>query len=168
MDPIDQLCPNCGLCCDSTLFADAELRPEDDANRLARLGLTIAKKGPRKLAFSQPCACFDGKHCKIYRDRPAQCHLFECGLLKRTAAGKMKADTALKAIAEAKMLANKVRALLHAYGQNPEEKALIHSYSEAMSQPIDLSRTHDATDRHGQLMQAFRDLMELLEKEFLR
>ena len=32
---IEQLCPNCGLCCDSTLFADVELRAGDDARRLA-------------------------------------------------------------------------------------------------------------------------------------
>jgi Fe-S-cluster containining protein len=167
MQPIDQLCPNCGLCCDSTLFADAELQLGDDAKRLAQLGLTITKKGRRKLAFAQPCACFDGKYCKIYRERPAQCRLFECGLLKRTAAGKMNAETALKTISEAKVLANRVRALLRAFGQRPEEKAMVHSYSEAMSQPIDLSRGDDDTDRHSQLMQAFRDLMELLERDFL-
>ncbi|HEV2327822.1 MAG TPA: YkgJ family cysteine cluster protein [Verrucomicrobiae bacterium] len=168
MHPVDQLCTNCGLCCDSTLFADTELRPEDDAKQLAQLGLTITKKGRRKLAFAQPCACFDGKYCKIYQDRPTQCRLFECGLLKRTGAGKMNVDTALKTISEAKTLANKVRALLRACGLNPEEKALIHSYSEAMSQPIDLSHGDEAAVLHGQLMQAFGDLMKLLEKEFLQ
>lgn len=168
MHPVDQLCPNCGLCCDSTLFADAELRPGDDAKRLAQLGMTITKKGRRKLAFAQPCACFDGKYCRIYRERPAQCRLFECGLLKRTAAGKINADTALKIISEAKILANRVRTLLRAFGQRPEEKAMSHSYSEAMSQPIDLSRGGDDADRHGQLLQAFHDLMELVEKEFLQ
>ena len=54
------LCPNCGLCCDSTLFADVELRAGDDAKRLKQLGLTLVKKGRTKLAFAQPCACFDG------------------------------------------------------------------------------------------------------------
>lgn len=168
MHAIDQLCPNCGLCCDSSLFADAELRQDDDAKQLARLGLTITKKGKRKLAFAQPCACFDGKYCKIYPDRPAQCRLFECGLVKRVASGDLRADTALKTIAEAKILANRVRALLRSFGQHPEKKALIHSYTEAMSEPIDLSRGDDAMEDHSQLMQTFRDLMELLEKEFLR
>ena len=52
MNGIEQLCPNCGLCCDSTLFADVELRTGDDAKRLKRLGLTLEKKGQGKLALS--------------------------------------------------------------------------------------------------------------------
>src|ERR1041385_4460265 len=82
---VSPLCPNCGLCCDSTLFADVELRKGDDAKRLAGLGLTIGKKGQGKLAFSQPCACFDGKFCTIYEARPKRCRTFECGLLKKVA-----------------------------------------------------------------------------------
>src|ERR1035441_8546815 len=95
---VDQLCPNCGLCCDSTLFADVELRAGDDPQRLAKLGLTIEKKGKNKLAFAQPCACFDGKLCGIYHDRPKRCRLFECGLLKRVDAGEMTPGAALKKI----------------------------------------------------------------------
>ena len=70
MNSVEQLCPNCGLCCDSTLFADVELRAGDDAKRLKQLGLTIVQKSKSKLAFTQPCACFDGKFCGIYADRP--------------------------------------------------------------------------------------------------
>src|ERR1700748_3549237 len=103
MNGVEQLCPNCGMCCDSTLFADVELRAGDDPKRLAKLGVSIArkededehddqrdfKKGRSKLAFAQPCACFDGKFCGIYADRPKRCRLFECGLLKKVQAEKM-------------------------------------------------------------------------------
>ncbi len=61
-DAVSQLCPNCGLCCDSTLFADVELRKGDDPRRLQKLGLEIQQKTKTKLAFAQPCACFDGKY----------------------------------------------------------------------------------------------------------
>lgn len=168
MKAIDQLCLNCGLCCDSVLFADVELRPGDDAARLAQLGLAIAKKGRRKLAFAQPCACFDGKYCKAYNERPRQCRLFECGLLKKVNAGKMKVESAVKTISEAKTLANHVRAMLRAFGLPPDRQAMSHCYSEAMSSPINLSRGDDDTERHGELMRAFGDLMRLLEKEFLQ
>jgi hypothetical protein len=167
MNAIDCLCPNCGLCCDGSLFADVELRLGDDSKRFAKLGLALAKKGRRKLAFVQPCACFDGKHCKVYADRPGQCRLFECGVLKKTDAGKISVEAALKMIAEAKALASKVRTHLHALGQPPNEQSLTRCYAEAMSAPIDLSRD-DEVERHGQLMHAFGDLMELLEREFLR
>jgi uncharacterized protein len=168
MNAIDRLCPNCGLCCDGTLFADVELQLGDDSKRLAQLGLTLTKKGRRKLAFAQPCACFDGKCCKIYSDRPRQCSLFECTVLKKTDAGKMNSEAALRVISEAKTLANRVRALLRAFGQRSDKQSITHGYAEAMSAPIDLSRGDNVADRHGQLMRAFGDLMELLEREFLR
>ena len=165
---VDKLCPSCGLCCDSTLFADVKLRPDDDPKRLAELGLALTRKGRGKLAFFQPCNCFGGKYCKIYHDRPVQCRAFECGLLKKVAEGGMSVDAALKKISRAKTLANRVRGLLRAFGQRPEEKPMAHCYSDAMSGPIDLSGAAGNAKRHGRLMQAFGDLMSLLEREFLQ
>ena len=167
MNGIEQLCPNCGLCCDSTLFADVELRASDDAKRLRKLGLTIEQKGRRKLAFAQPCACFDGKLCGIYGDRPKRCRLFECGLLKRVESKEMTASAALKKITAAKTQADKVRELLRSLGQSDERMALTHRYAEAMSAPIDLADEASA-ERHGELMLAVNDLMTRLQRDFLR
>lgn len=164
---VDKLCPNCGLCCDSTLFADVKLRPKDDAKRLSQLGLLTRKAGGT-FVFFQPCSCFDGKYCKIYCSRPAQCRAFECGLLKKVDGGEMDVDTALDTISKAKKLATRVRGYLRAFGQSPEGKPMAHCYFEAMSGPIDLSAGRDAARRHGRLMQAFGDLMRLLEKDFLQ
>jgi len=142
---IAQLCPNCGLCCDSTLFADVELRAGDDAKRLRRLGLTLEKKGRSKLAFVQPCACFAGKLCGIYQDRPERCRLFDCGLLKRVNAGETTADAALKKIFTAKKQAGRVRELLNLLGQRDQN-----------------------AERRGELMLAVGELMTRLERDFLR
>ncbi|HAO80384.1 MAG TPA: hypothetical protein DCQ92_15730 [Verrucomicrobia subdivision 3 bacterium] len=166
-ESVDQLCPNCGLCCDSTLFADVELRAGDDAKRLRKLGLTIEKKTPTKLAFAQPCACFDGKLCGIYSDRPKRCRTFECGLLKKVEAGEMAADTALKKISEAKQQAEKVRELLRSLGQREEQMALTHRYAGAMSAPVDLADEMNA-ERHGELMLAVNNLMSVLQRDFLK
>lgn len=166
-ESIDQLCPNCGLCCDSTLFADVELRAGDDAKRLAILGLTLEKKGRGKLAFAQPCACFDGKLCGIYHDRPKRCRAFECGLLKRVEAGELTANVALKKISEAKKRAEQVRELLRSLGQRDEQMALTHRYAAAMSAPVDLSDERNA-ERHGELMLAVNDLMSVLQRDFLK
>jgi len=167
MDGIEQLCPNCGLCCDSTLFADVELRAGDDAKQLRQLGLTLEKKGRSKLAFPQPCACFDGKLCGIYADRPKRCRLFECGLLKRVEADAMTAGAALEKISEAKKHAENVRGLLRSIGQCDETMALTHRYAEVMSAPMDLSDENSA-ERRGELMLAVSDLMQLLQRDFLR
>jgi Fe-S-cluster containining protein len=164
---IGQLCPNCGLCCDSTLFADVELRAGDDARRLARLGLAVRPKTKSKRAFPQSCACFNGKLCTIYSERPKRCRLFECGLLKRVAAGNLAAGVALKKIARARALAEKVRTLLRQSGQHDETMALTHRYAAVMSAPIDFSEEQSA-DRRGELMMAVSDLMQLLERDFLR
>jgi Fe-S-cluster containining protein len=166
-DAVSQLCPNCGLCCDSTLFADVELRAGDSAKRLAKLGLTLAKKGQGKLAFAQPCACFDGKLCRIYGGRPKRCRTFECGLLKKVGAGEMTAGAALKKISEAKRRVEKVPELLRSLGQRDEEMALTHRYAAAMSAPVDLS-DENVAERHGELMLAVNDLMQLLHRDFLR
>ena len=167
MNGIEQLCPNCGLCCDSTLFADVELRVADDAKRLKKLGLTLDKKGQGKLAFAQPCACFDGKLCGIYADRPKRCRTFECGLLKRVKANELTPSAALKKISAAKIEVEKVRGLLRLLGQRDEKVALTHRYAEAMSAPIDLADETNA-ERHGVLMLAVNDLMARLQRDFLR
>lgn len=167
MNGIAQLCPNCGLCCDSTLFADVELRAGDDAKRLKRLGLTLEMKGKTKLAFAQPCACFDGKLCTIYADRPKRCGLFECGLLKRVESGELTTKAALKKISTAKQQAERVRELLRLLGQRDERVAFTHRYAEAMSAPVDLSDDQNA-ERHGELMMAVNDLMTVLQRDFLR
>ena len=167
MNAVDQLCPKCGLCCDSTLFADVELRAGDDPKRLAKLGLSLVKKGRSKVAFAQPCACFDGKFCGIYADRPKRCRLFECGLLKKVQAGDMSAGGALKKISEAKALAGKVRELLHALSQPHEKLALTKCYAQAMREPIDLADESGGAERRGELMLAVNDLMHVLQRDFL-
>jgi len=166
-DFVSQLCPNCGLCCNGVLFADVELRKGDDAQRLAELGLPLVKKG-RKPAFAQPCVCFDGTLCRVYAERPVRCRTFECGLLKRVQVGEMGADAALKMIAEAQRVAEKVRGLLRRLGQNEEQLALNRRYAQVMREPVDLSGGEDAAELRGELMLAVNDLMQALQRDFLK
>jgi uncharacterized protein len=167
-DSVDRLCPNCGLCCNGVLFADVELRAGDDAARLAKLGLLIEKKTQTKLAFAQPCACFDGKLCGIYTDRPKRCRTFECGLLKRVQGGELDADAALKTISQTKRQVEKVRGLLRQLGQRDEQLAMTKRYAEAMSAPIDLSDHETDSERRGELMLAVDELMRQLQRDFLK
>jgi uncharacterized protein len=167
MNSVEQLCPNCGLCCNSVLFADVELQPGDDAGRLIELGMSLKQKGMKR-AFVQPCRCFDGKLCRIYEDRPRRCRTFECGLLKRVQSGEMTAAAALKRIAEARKLVEKVRGLLHRLGDADKQLALAKRYSRMTAQPIDLSAGEEVSDARGELMLAVNDLMQILQREFLK
>ncbi len=164
---VEKICPNCGLCCNGVLFADVELRAGDDPGRLAELGLSLGMKGS-KLAFAQPCTCFDGKLCTIYADRPKRCRTFECGLLKRVDDGALEAEAALKTIVKTKRQVEKVRVLLRQLGQNDERLAMTKRYSEAMSAPIDLADHETDSERRGELMLAVDDLMQRLQRDFLR
>jgi Fe-S-cluster containining protein len=165
---VEKLCPNCGLCCDSTLFADVELRAGDDAEHLTKLGLSPERKGRDKIAFPQPCACFDGKLCGIYGDRPKRCRTFECGLLKKAGSGELSVGVALKKISAAKILVKKVRGLLRQLGQNDERLALTKRYAQAMSAPIDLSDHESDSERRGELMLAVDELIRQLQRDFLK
>jgi uncharacterized protein len=164
---VAQLCPNCGLCCNGVLFADVELRKGDDARRLAGLGLSLEKKG-RKRVFAQPCACFDGKFCGIYAERPVRCRTFECGLLKRVQTGEMGANVALKTIVQTKRRVEKVRRLLWKLGWRDERLALTERYRQAMTAPVDLAGGKASAGLPGKLMLAYRDLMRILQGEFLK
>jgi uncharacterized protein len=165
-NPVAQLCPQCGLCCNGVLFADVELRKGDDAKRLAKLGLSLVKKD-RQQAFAQPCASFVGRLCRIYNERPKRCRTFECGLLKRVQSGELDADAALKAIARAKRQVEKVCKLLHSTGSDNGRLALSQRYGRAMGEPVDLSGVKASVELPGKLMTAYRDLMETLQRDFL-
>jgi hypothetical protein len=79
----------------------------------------------------------------------------------------MTPGTALKKISEAKKRAEKVRGLLRLLGQHEERMALTHRYAEVMSAPMDLS-VADEAEKRGELMMAVSDLMQLLQRDFLR
>ena len=166
-DFVSQLCPNCGLCCNGVLFADVKLRKGDDAQRLAELGLPLEKKG-RQRAFVQPCACFDGTLCRVYAERPVRCRTFECGLLKRVQAGGLGADAALETIAQAKRQVEKVCELLRCAGSDDGQLALSKRYGRAMSEPVDLSGGKASAGLPGKLMTTYRDLMQTLQRDFLK
>ena len=166
-DFVSQLCPKCGLCCNGVLFADVKLCKGDDVQRLAELGLSLEKKG-RQQAFAQPCACFDGKLCRVYVERPVRCRAFECGLLKRVQAGELGAGAALKTIAQAKRQVEKVCELLRRADSDDEQLALSQRYELAMSEPVDLSGGKASTGLPGKLMTTYRDLMQTLQLDFLK
>jgi len=154
------------MCCNGVLFGDVELQARDDARKLAGLGLELFPKG-RKQCFNQPCACFDGKWCRIYGDRPNRCRSFECRLLKRVQTGKATSAAALKAIAEARACADRVRELVRQLGHHDERMPLNRRYAAIMSQPLDLAGDEETAERRSELMLAVHKLTQILGQDFL-
>jgi len=96
------LCRDCGLCCDGSLFYGVDLAGEE-VEAAAANGLDpIVEDGAAQ--FRQPCPRFCGV-CGIYPDRPLRCRAYRCELLKRLERGQVEVESAYAIVAEAQRLA---------------------------------------------------------------
>ncbi len=127
MTPSEQLCLACGLCCDGSLFDGVQLEPGDDPTKLKALGLPVTfSRGRNPVArFPQPCKalCAD-RTCQVYANRPGQCRIFECGVLKEMKADRTTPAAALRLVRKARRQADQVRRLLHELGDRDHHRAL--------------------------------------------
>jgi Fe-S-cluster containining protein len=158
----NRLCLSCGLCCNGVLFGDVKLQAEDNAALLRKLGLSI-----QKVRFKQPCVALDGCRCKIYADRPAYCHKFECLLLKRVHSGHLDQEAALKTIKTAREKIEAVTRLLRSLGDENEAVPLrvrFRNISRKFEKvPSAKSQAHD----FAELTQEMHALNLLLSDQFL-
>jgi Fe-S-cluster containining protein len=148
------------------LFGDVELQRGDDAPKLATLGLELFKKG-RKQAFNQPCACFDGKLCGIYPNRPGRCRSFECRQIQLLETGALSLASAERNVRATGRLAAEVLRLLRALGNADEAKPLNQRYAAVMAQPMDLGGDEAQLELRGELMLAVGRLVDALGRDFL-
>ena len=82
-------CRECGLCCSGAIFADVELKNEDEATALESMGLEIEEEDGRHLLI-QPCHALAGTQCTLYAHRPECCRTFECRMLRDLKTGHME------------------------------------------------------------------------------
>jgi hypothetical protein len=147
------------------LFADVRLVKGDNAVLLENSGLSL-KSSRGKMAFDQPCACFDGRLCTAYEHRPSRCRTFDCHTLKQARAGEVTLASALKRIRDARREAEGIRARLRSLGNTDESLPLTQRYQAVMREPMDLSQPEQA-DQRGELMMAVNDFMHRLHRDFL-
>jgi Fe-S-cluster containining protein len=125
--PGEQLCLNCGLCCDGTLFDGVQLEPDENAGKLKSLGLPVkVSRGKAPVTrFPQPCAalCTD-RTCRLYQARPKQCRIFECGVYKDLHAGRTTLAAALRLVRSARRRADKIRRLIRELGETDDFRSL--------------------------------------------
>ncbi len=163
----NQLCLECGLCCNGVIFADGQLQPDDDAERLSALGLVL--KRPTRLGgskFKQPCAAFDGCRCRIYGDRPQYCREFECLLLKSVTDGKTEFVAAQRIIRTARRRADKVKRLLRSLGDGDEQIALSVRFRRMQKRFEREILDEESAHLYGELTLAVHDLHVLLSDAF--
>src|SRR5262245_34179947 len=76
-----ELCLQCGLCCDGTLFYQARLRVGEE-DLVESLGLEIEPKPDGGIGMPLPCPKLIDGACSLYTvGRPAVCGEYQCSLL---------------------------------------------------------------------------------------
>jgi uncharacterized protein len=150
------------------IFANLQLQPSDDADRLRSFGLPVsAPRGPRQPPhLAQPCAAHGGDHCRIYANRPEYCRHFECVLLKSVQAGRTKPAEALRIISTARDRSEKVRRLLRALGDRDEHVALSVRFRRTTTRLKGADLSEETADIYGQLTLAVHDLNLLVHEAF--
>jgi Fe-S-cluster containining protein len=101
---MSQLCLDCGLCCNGTLFSHALIYPRDLSKGVPQVPAQISvQRRSEKLFFYLPCPAHDAQAgCTVYDARPIICRGFECKLLQAHSAGKIDLDRAREIVAQTK------------------------------------------------------------------
>lgn len=110
---MSDLCTECGLCCDGTLFDFVELYTADDLDAFAALSPVFVQR-PDSFRVQQPCPALNARCCSVYQRRPDTCRVFECDVLRGHEAGELSLDEARQRIARAVRLSAEVRPRMEA------------------------------------------------------
>ncbi len=162
----ENICIDCGLCCDGTLFTQVPLTDDDDAAPLKALGFVL-KDHDGKPIFDQPCAHFSKGCCQVYEGRPRVCRTYRCTLRQRYDKGEVTAEAA-------KALINTVRAVDWQTQIRPalegladtKGQSLIVSLIAAQRTVADSENPAALRQRYGVALVKAMALLSLLQKHF--
>jgi Fe-S-cluster containining protein len=137
---MDNICLDCALCCDGTLFTSVPVTDADDREPLAASGVRLMKIEDRT-AFRLPCPAVAKGCCSIYERRPAICREVSCLLRLRYDAGIVSFDEARSRIASGKELRDKIRPELERFfGESGHAVAelfkLMHAEFDGQGSPL--------------------------------
>lgn len=160
-----QLCLQCGLCCDGSLFSAVELQRPDRVEQLKSLGMRVRVYQARHRML-QPCSALNGCECRLYAERPKYCRDFHCEVLKGFQSGALTEAAALKKIRKAVGLVKRIRAELRALG-NAEENRPLRKRFERLSRDLE-SRVcpPDVATRYADVSRKMHQLNWILSTDF--
>jgi len=119
------ICIECGLCCDGSMFKHARIDKSDDLTFLKQLGVESVVVRDKQF-FQLPCNWQEGKRCSLYHDsrRFKVCKYFKCRLLKQYISGKISYHVAMTIIREIMKRRQSIKAfseILHNDHNSPEQ-----------------------------------------------
>lgn len=156
----DQLCTQCGLCCDGTLLADVELASRREAASMEALGMAMDEDADGNVMLL-PCAGLKEKCCTVYRHRPKSCRAFECQLLQDAQAGSLTVGRALEHIQDAFRRIGRVKSLLSELGDRNARLPLNERCAEV------LANGRGSVAKRADVVSAMADVESLIRKVLL-
>lgn len=106
MPRASDLCTDCGICCDGTLFSSVSLEAEAVVTaRQHHLPILETVDASR---LELPCAALAGVLCGIYDERPEACSDYSCELLIRVDEGDLSFEDAREIIESTRTLRARV------------------------------------------------------------
>jgi hypothetical protein len=95
------ICIECGLCCDGSMFGYINIDKNDDLTFLKQRRFEFFADRD-KLFSRQPCVGQEGKLCRLYNDarRFKVCKAFKCRLLRQYLSGEISYPSAMAVIRE--------------------------------------------------------------------
>ena len=153
-----ELCQQCGLCCDGTLFSNIVLQAEE-REYVESLGLEVFSDDDGKTWAPEPCPAFVDGCCSLYQiGRPKTCMTYECGLLKGYALGQAVLDDCMAVVRLVWSLARTLEL---------EIGLPVGGYNRrAMQQFLEEFRPFENPERYGRLLVAWYRLDVLGNKYF--
>lgn len=152
------LCLECGLCCDGTLFSNITVVADERAY-VESLGLQVAEDPVVGLAAPQPCSAFVDGCCALYQvGRPATCGDYQCSIVRGFTGGTANLDDCLSVIRLVRSLAREAEVEM-GLGVGRYTRGAVTEYlqeHEPWTEP----------ERHGRFLVVFHRLDELGRKYF--
>ena len=124
-----EICVNCGMCCDNTLFDYVKIYKSDPYQNGE---WEIIEKGEANY-LNLPCPFFDGR-CTVYDNTPKRCKEFRCEVLKKVEGGELNQERAEKMIAEIIQSRNQI---LNDYKTLKGEKITFRQLSQLVNETKD-------------------------------
>lgn len=141
MDTLDKnICINCGLCCDGTLFKFAKIKEDEMIDPIVAANISYSDDGKKRLR--QRCCFLKGKICSIYDKRPLVCAGFKCKQLESFVSNNISYDEAMKTINETIVLKESIeRNLLIEFPEITadslyEKMEIFENYYLALEEPL--------------------------------
>ena len=123
----EDLCTNCGLCCNGTVFKCAMIEQDEDTGALKAMGARFTVEN-QQIELVLPCVAHIDGRCSVYPHRFKICESFRCKLLQDYLRGKVSRDRALEVVGETSLHTNRVEELIRKTYDEGESETLLELY----------------------------------------